>query len=134
MEDWNQQRARAIAAHAAELAKREAVDTAAAEEMLREFVASAASRGIPTVALRARSPDGRHRYRTGLRGWYLLPDGRIAVGEDGRFYLLSVPASMAGLVRGVTVPPARARTVIGDGGRDGDRVALRTLLDRCLDA
>ena len=97
--------------------------------MLFEFTQAAR---VPPVALRARSHDGRHRYRTGLRGWYLRPDEGIAVGQDARFYILSVPRSLRALLWGARVQPARPRLVIGEGGRDGERIELRALLDRLL--
>jgi hypothetical protein len=131
--EWAQQRSRAIASHGADLARREAADAAAAEEMLRGFLRAARDRGLPPVALVARSYDGRHRYRTNLRGWYLRADEGIAVGEDGKFYILAVRGSVRDLITGAHVAPARPRLVIGEGGRDGDRITLRTLLDRRLD-
>jgi hypothetical protein len=128
--DWSQQRNRAIDAHAAELARREAAGAEQARQMLREFVDAARARGIPPVALVARSYDGRHRYRTGLRGWYLRDD--IAVDEQGDFYILLVQRSLRALVTGVEVQAARPRLVIGEGARDGERMSLRALLDRAL--
>jgi hypothetical protein len=133
MEDWARQRERAIAVHAAELARREAAETAKARELLGGFVRAANARGIEPVPLAARSHDGRRRYRTRLRGWYLRADEGLAVDEDGEFYILSVPASMRALIAGAEVSPARPRLVIGEGGRDGERVTLRALLDAVLD-
>jgi hypothetical protein len=40
---------------------------------------------------------------------------------------------MRALVAGAEVSPARPRLVIGEGGRDGERVTLRALLDAVLD-
>jgi len=84
------------------------------------------------VRLVARSYDGRHRYRTGLRGWYLRPDEGIAVADDGRYYVLAVPGSLKSLLTGVTLTPSAPRTVLGEGGRDGERVTLRVALDHVL--
>ena len=50
------------------------------------------------MRLVARSYDGRHRYRTGLRGWYLRPDEGIAVAENANFYVLAVRGSLRALV------------------------------------
>jgi len=132
--DWARQRERAIAAHGAELARREADETARARTMLAEFVAEARARGIAPVALVARSYGGGRRFRTRLRGWYLNPDESLAVDERGEFYVLAVLGTLRGLVSGVEVPPARPRLVIGEGGRDGERITLRALLDRRLSA
>ena len=132
MTEWSEQRARAIDAHAADLARRTAAESEKAAEMLREFVAVATSRGPAPVPLVARSYDGRHRYRTGLRGWYLRPDKGIAVAEDGRFYVLAVRGSLRALFTGVTLEPDAPRLVLGEGGRDGERVTLRLALDTVL--
>lgn len=125
--EWAQQRNRAIATHAAALAQKQMADTQQAAAMLVEFVREAQARQIEPVALRATSYDGRHRYRTGLRGWYLRSN--LAVDPDGKFYVLSVRGSLGALIKGVSVAPATPRLVIGEGGRDGERIALRALLD-----
>jgi hypothetical protein len=130
--EWSQQRRRAIAAHAAELERQKAAESERAAAMLVEFARTARARGLPTVALVARSHDGRHRYRTGLRGWYLRPDGGIAVGEDGQFYILSVQRSLRALMTGARLQPSRPPLVLGEGGRDGERMPLRAQLDSLL--
>jgi hypothetical protein len=130
--DWLRQRHRAIAAHAAEMQRQEAAESERAAAMLAEFARAARARGLPTVALVAGSHDGRHRYRTGLRGWHLRPDGGIAVSEDGHFYILSVQRSLRALVTGARLQPSRPRLVLGEGGRDGERVTLRAQLDSLL--
>jgi hypothetical protein len=130
--EWARQRGHAIASHAAELARREAADAEQAREMLLQFVQTAHARAIPPVALLAHSYDGRHRYRTGLRGWYLRADQGLAVDEDGRFYILLVRGSLRARLSGASIPPARPRLVIGEGGRDGDRISLRALLDHLI--
>lgn len=132
--EWARQRERAIAAHGAELARREADEAKRARAMLAEFVEAVRARGIAPVALVARSYGGRRRFRTGLRGWYLNPDGSLAVDERGEFFILTVRGSLRELVSGVDVPPARPRLVIGEGGRDGERITLRALLDLRLAA
>jgi hypothetical protein len=129
--EWADQRRRAIATHAAELARREAAEAEQAAFLLAEFVEAARARDVEPVELRATSYDGRRRYRTGLRGWYLRPN--LGVDTDGLFYVLSVRGSWSALVRGMTVEPARPRLVIGEGGRDGERITLRALLDRRLE-
>jgi hypothetical protein len=130
--DWARRRDHAIASHAAEAARTAAADAERAREMLLGFVAEARKRGIPMVALSARSYDGRHRYRTGLTGWYLRANETVAVDGDGRFYVLSVPTSWRARVSGATVAPSPPKLVLGEGGRDGDRITLRALIDRVL--
>jgi hypothetical protein len=112
--EWATQRNRAVAAHAADLARREAADAVRATELLREFVVAARERGLAPVPLTARSYGGRS-YRTKLRGWYLSPDDTMAVAEDGRFYLLTVRGSLAARFTGVDVAPATPRPCWHDG-------------------
>jgi hypothetical protein len=130
--DWATERNRAIAAHAADLARREAAEAAQAAELLRGFVAAARERELAPVPLTARDYGGRGRYRTKLRGWYLNADETMAVAEDGHFYLLTVRGSLAARLTGVDIEPARPRLVLGEGGRDGERIPLRAVLDRLL--
>lgn len=131
--EWATRRDRAVAAHAADLARREEREAARAAELLREFVAAARERGLAPVRLRARSYRGRGRYRTKLRGWYLRLDESVAVAEDGRFYPLTVRGSLTARFVGVDVAPATPRLVLGEGGRDGERIPLQTVLDRLLE-
>ncbi|HEY1487736.1 MAG TPA: hypothetical protein VGF84_16630 [Micromonosporaceae bacterium] len=128
--EWARQRTRAIKAHAADLERREAADAEQARQMLLEFVEAMRAQATPPTSLVARSFDGRHRYRTGLHGWYLRADNSIAVDEEGQFYILSVRGSLRALVSGATVVPSRPRLIMGEGGRDGERISLRELLDR----
>jgi hypothetical protein len=126
--DWVRQRDRAIAAHAAERARQEAAEAEQARELISEFVRAARDRGLAVRPLSAQGYDGRSRYRTGLRGWYLRPDHTLAVGEDGEFYILTVPGSLRARLTGAAVRPSAPRLVIGEGGRDGERIPLRDLL------
>jgi hypothetical protein len=132
--DWSTQRGRAIAAHAAEQARQEAAQAQRAGELISGFVRDARERGLPVRPLLAHGYHGGARYRTGLHGWYLRPAHDLAVGEDGEFYILTVPGSLRARLTGVVVPPARPRLVIGEGGRDGDRIGLPELLARRLAA
>lgn len=131
--EWAARRNRAVAAHAADLAHRQTTEAAQAAQLVREFVAAARERGMAPVRLTARPYGGRGRYRTKLRGWYLDHGQTMAVAEDGAFYLLAVPGSLAARFTGVDIVPATPRLVLGEGGRDGERIALRTVLDRLLE-
>jgi hypothetical protein len=57
--EWATRRNRAVTAHAADLARREAAEAARAAELLREFVAAARELGLAPVPLTARSYGGR---------------------------------------------------------------------------
>ncbi|MDT0167260.1 hypothetical protein Q9R32_17030 [Actinotalea sp. AC32] len=123
-QDWRERRREAAGAHADALARRQAVEHAQARALIAEFVAEARRRGIAPVPLRARSYDGRHRYRTPLQGWYLRRNESVAVGTDGELYVLGVPTSVLALVRGVTPEPSEPPMVLGKGGRDGESIDL----------
>jgi hypothetical protein len=131
---WHEQRRRAVEGHGAALAAARAAEAAQARELLVDFLRAAAERGLRPETLSARSLDGRSTYRTRLRGWYLKANRSVAVGEDGAFYVLTVPASLRARLTGAEVTPSEPRLVIGAGGGDGETMPLAELLRRRLDA
>ena len=129
---WRDER-RAVAAHHAEaLARRQAAESARAQEMLREFVGRALAHGPAPEPLVVRSFDGRHTYRTPLRGWYLRQDRTLAVDTDGEFYVLRAPASLHAAWRGVRPVPSDPPLVLGAGGKDGESLDLDVAIARVL--
>ena len=131
---WRRHRDLAVSKHAAaERAAREA-QTREARQLVEEFAATARERGIPTTRLAARAYNGRSRYRTNVVGWYVHPDRSLAVGVDGAFYVLGVPASMRSRLVGARPQPQDPLLVIGRGARDGESISLRELLARRLAA
>jgi hypothetical protein len=132
--EWAEARRRAVEGHAAAAERRKADEAAAGREMIASFVRAAEERALPATRLTARSYQGGARYRTALRGWYLKADRSLAVGTDGELYLLTVPASLRARLTGAHVAPHQPRLVVGEGGRDGESIPLRTLLDRRLAA
>lgn len=132
-DDWSSRRRDAAAAQAEALARRQAAEHEAARRLLADFVAEAGRRGLRPVPLRARSYDGRHRYRTPLEGWYLRRNESVAVSTDGEFYVLGVPGSVRALLRGVEPEPAEPPLVLGRGGRDGESVDLADALRAVLE-
>jgi hypothetical protein len=131
---WLEQRRQAVAAHGAALERRRAAETEEALRLVAEFTREAHARGLRLTSLTARAYDGRAAYRTGLRGWYLRPDRTLAVGTDGGFYILTVPATFQARLTGVRIRPQDPRLVVGEGGRDGESMPLRALLRQRLDA
>ncbi|MGB2569145.1 hypothetical protein ACPFP2_11910 [Micromonospora citrea] len=129
---WREQRQRAVRAHAAAADARRAAEHAEAAELVAAFVAEATRRGLRPARLTALGYDGRSRYRTRLRGWYLDRARTRAVGVDGRFYLLTVPSSLRARLLGAEPSPSAAPLVVGEGGRDGESIPLRALLNRRL--
>jgi hypothetical protein len=67
-------------------------------------------------------------------GWYVHPDRSLAVGEDGAFYVLGVPASVKARLLGAQVRPQDPMLIIGRGAKDGESISLRELLQRRLAA
>ncbi|WP_434743555.1 hypothetical protein [Micromonospora sp. SH-82] len=132
--DWQEQRGRAVRAHAEAERRRRAAEHAEAAELVAEFAAEATRRGLATTRLTARSHDGRARYRTPLTGWYVDRARTRAVDTGGRFHLLSVPSRFRFRLFGVEPAGDPAPLVLGRGGRDGESIPLRTLLTRRLEA
>jgi len=130
-DDWQSQRARAVAHHGAELDRRRAAEAEQATALIAAFVTDARTQHLPTEPLRARSYSGRS-YRTPLHGWYLNSDRTIAVGDDGRYYSLLVPPSATGWLTGVTPQPQAPRLIVGEGARDGESIPLAKLLEQRL--
>jgi hypothetical protein len=108
-------------------------ESARAQVLVDRFVVRAVEAGIPTGQLTARPWNGRGRYRTGLVGWYLRNDHSVGVGTDGSYYLLSVPPRRLGRWRTVRLEPTPPPLQVGEGGRDGDSIALASLLELRLE-
>ncbi|WP_028051062.1 hypothetical protein [Cellulomonas sp. URHD0024] len=130
---WREQQRATSAAHEDRLASRQRMESAAARDLITEFLHDVRERGPQPVALRARSYDRRTRYRTPLTGWYLRKDETIAVDTDGKFYILTVPSSLAARFTGVTPVPSEPTLVLGAGGKDGESIDLSVALARLLD-
>lgn len=131
---WSEERRRAAAVRADARRHRVAVETEQARRLITEFVAQARARRLPASPLTALAYNGRTRYRTRLRGWYLQADRAVAVGEDGGFYLLTVPPSFTARLTGVDVEPRDPPLIVNEGGRDGESMPLHAMLRKRLDA
>jgi len=131
---WRAQRDHAIAVHAEAERRRREAETGRARDLVAAFVQDATARGLRPTALRAFAVNGSATYRTALRGWYVRRDRSIAVGVDGQYYLLGVPASWSARLTGAPPAPSEPRPVIGVGARDGESVQLQLLLRRRREA
>lgn len=114
--------------------RRKAAESVQACRLLADFVREARERGIRPVPLRARAYNGRSTYSTGLEGWYLPRNCRIAVSTAGDYYVLTVPTSLRARIKGVTLAPADPPLQIGRGARDGESIELAALIKLRLDA
>jgi len=133
-DDWRDRRREAADAQAERAARARTADVELARRLVTEFVAEAQRRGLATTELRARAGDTSATYRCGLVGWYLRRDGSLGVTEGGDMYVLTAPRSFLAAIRGVTLTPTEPRTQAGIGARDGESIALASLLALRLDA
>jgi hypothetical protein len=131
-EAWRERRQHAFEAHARAQREAAAARTEQARRQIAEFVRAAAERGLAPTALTAPAHHGRARYRTKLRGWYLDTPRTLAVDTAGEFYALGVPNSVRARLFGADVHPMAPPLVVGEGGRDGEAIALQELLQRRL--
>jgi hypothetical protein len=132
--EWQEQRRQAVAGHAAALEAGRAAEAREAGALIDDFVRRAAEQGLAPHTLMARTFDGRATYKTHVRGWYLKSNRSVGVGDDGEYYVLSVPASLRARFTGADLTPSRPRLIVGAGGGDGETVPLAQLLEKRLGA
>ncbi|PSL01333.1 hypothetical protein CLV30_11463 [Haloactinopolyspora alba] len=128
--DWREHRKEAFEAHAAALERRKAAETQRARAQIADFVTRMREEGVAAHPLRARTGDGRATYRTGLTGWYVRRNRSLAIGADGEFYILDVPASVRARLFGAVITPSDPPLIVGAGARDGESMPLDELLAR----
>ncbi len=128
--DWSAKAKENADFHAAAQARAREGEARAGRRLIADFVARAKAAGLPTTELTARPYRGNGRYRTGVQGWYLLPDRSVGVDAEADFYILSCPPSLLARVRGVQLPPSPAPMRVGE--RDGESMALADLLAKRL--
>jgi hypothetical protein len=122
------------AARRAELAAaRDQAESREAQGLIDGFVAEARARGVAPEPLRATLYDG-HAVRTDKTGWYLRKNKSVAVGDDGAYYVLTVPGGLRERLSGVRLRPTPPPLEVGRGGRDGETGDLAEFLRKRLDA
>ena len=122
------------AARRAELAAaQERGESLRAQEMIDKFVLEAKARGIAPQRLRATLYGGQS-VKTDKTGWYLRKNERLAIGEDGAYYVLSVPGGLRERISGVKLKPSAPPLIVGKGGRDGESGDLDEFLRWRLEA
>ena len=121
------------AARRAELAAaRDRAESREAQQLIDGFVAEARARGVAPEPLRATLFDG-HGVRTDKTGWYLRLNKSVAVGDDGAYYVLTVPGGLRERLSGVRLQPTPPPLEVGRGGRDGETGDLAEFLRKRLD-
>ncbi len=113
-------------AHAAALAGKRQAEAAQARQLIAEFLRHAPA-PQPLTCL---SYNGRTRFRTNLRGWYLNVKRTVGIDTSGDYYVLLVPHSLRARFTGVTPQPQEPPLIVGEGGRDGESMPLADLLAR----
>lgn len=101
--------------------------------LIDAFVAEARARGVPVEPLRATLFTGQS-VKTDKRGWYLRKNQSLAIGEDGSYYVLTVPGGLRERLTGVALQSSPPPLVVGRGGRDGESGSLSDFLAWRLDA
>jgi hypothetical protein len=120
------------AARRAELAAaRDQAESREAQVLIDGFVAEARARGLAPEPLRATLYDG-HAVRTDKIGWYLRKNKSVAIGDDGAYYVLTVPGGLRERISGVKLQPTPPPLEVGRGGRDGETGDLAEFLRKRL--
>jgi hypothetical protein len=116
------------AARRAELAAaRDRAESRQAQKLIDEFVAAAKARGMAPAPLRATLYTGQS-VKTDKVGWYLRNNQSLAIGEDGSYYVLTVPGGFRERFSGVKLKPTPPPLIVGKGGRDGESGDLADFL------
>lgn len=116
------------AARRAELAaSQQRAESVKAQVLIDRFVADARAAGLAPEPLRATLFTGQS-VKTDKTGWYIRNNKSLAVGEDGGFYILTVPGGWKERLRGVRLEPSPPPLVVGKGGRDGESGDLAEFL------
>src|SRR4051794_28453424 len=83
-------RAEEAAQRAALAAARDHAESQAAQQLIDGFLVQARERGLAPEPLRATLYSGQS-VRTDKTGWYLRKNRSLAIGEDGSYYVLTIP-------------------------------------------
>jgi hypothetical protein len=122
------------AARRAELAAgQERAESRQAQVLIDRFVADAKARGITPQSLRATLYTGQS-VKTDKSGWYLRKNQSLAIGDDGSYYVLTVPGGLRERLSGVKLKASPPPLVVGKGGRDGESGDLVEFLRWRLEA
>lgn len=122
------------AARRVELAAgQERAESRKAQVLIDLFLADAAAAGISPQPLRATLYSG-HSVKTDRQGWYLRTNHSLAIGDDGGYYVLTVPGGLKERLAGVKLTPTLPPLIVGKGGRDGETGDLAEFLRWRLEA
>ena len=103
-----------------------------AQVLIDQFVRDAQAQGLPPEPLRATLYSGQ-AVKTDKTGWYLRKNRSLAIGDDGAYYILTVPGGWKERFTGVRLTPSPPPLIVGKGGRDGETGDLAEFLRLTLD-
>jgi len=122
------------AARRVELAQaQERSESVKAQVLIDQFLLDAKAAGIAPEPLKAVLYSGQ-TVKTDKVGWYLRKNQSLAIGDDGSYYVLTVPGGLKERLRGVRLTPSPPPLIVGKGGRDGEAGDLAEFLRWRLDA
>ena len=104
-----------------------------AQKLIDAFIVEARARGIASEPLRATLLTGQS-VKTDQVGWYLRKNRSLAIGEDGNYYVLTVPGGLRERLSGARLQPTPPPLIVGKGGRDGETGSLSDFLRWRLEA
>ena len=128
--DWAAQRTEAARVQGERLAARKNAEHVKAEALIAQHFPLIQQKGPAPVPLVVQGYGGIGSARTNLTGWYLRHNRTVALGTDGKFYVLTAPLSLKDRITGVRPQPTRPPLIIGEGGKDGESVPLEEALKR----
>lgn len=122
------------AARRVELAAgQERAESKKAQVLIDQFLADAKAAGIAPQPLKATLYTGQS-VKTDKLGWYLRKNQSLAIGDDGSYYVLTVPGGLRERFTGVKLTPSAPPLIVGKGGRDGETGDLAEFLRWRLEA
>jgi len=98
-----------------------------AQVLIDQFLADAAAAGVAPEPLRATLYTGQS-VKTDKVGWYLRKNKSLAIGDDGSYYVLTVPGGLRERFSGVKLVASPPPLIVGKGGRDGETGDLAEFL------
>jgi hypothetical protein len=116
------------AARRVELAAgQERAESRKAQVLIDQFLVDAAAAGVAPEPLKATLYTGQS-VKTDKVGWYLRKNKSLAIGDDGSYYVLTVPGGLRERFTGVRLVATPPPLIVGKGGRDGETGDLAEFL------
>lgn len=122
------------AARRVELAAgQERAESLKAQILIDQFVRDARAAGIEPQPIKAVLYSGQ-TVKTDKSGWYLRKNQSLAIGDDGAYYVLTVPGGLKERLTGVKLTASPPPLIVGKGGRDGETGDIAQFLRWRLEA